>query len=478
MSNDLDFAALMESSSPGEQQRVKRRLRAGEVVEGTVVQIGQDSIFVDVGATVEARLDRSELEDKSGALPVKVGDLLRASVVRSDDVMGPVLTLALGKSSSTKGGIDLQALESAKQSGLPVMGSVQRAVKGGLEVSIAGVRAFCPASQVDTTYQADLSLFEGQTLSFRVTEIKDGGKSVVVSRKALLEEERKQQGQRVLEQLRVGGDFEGTVSSVQKYGAFVDLGGGVEGLVHVSELAHARIERVEDVLSVGEKVLVRLLAIEPPEKGTLPKLRLSLKARQEAPEVIVPGVGEVLTGKVSKLATFGIFVDTPKGTGLVPVRELGIPKGADFRKQFPLEKEVQVVLVSREDSGRLTFSIERVAGVEERENYRVFHARTEPNAPASSSVGSLGLLLQQKLGIQAAPEPKPEPTPRANPAPEQQTRAATPVVAPTPTTTESAASAPATPAPPVAAPLPASKPFGGSAPAGATPPPGVFRRRG
>lgn len=397
MSKD-DFASLMESSS--EQVRMGRRLRQGQVVQGTVVQIGKDSVFLDVGATAEGRIERGELEDKSGKLSVALGDTLSASVVSVSDVAGPVLSVALGKGTG-KGRLDMSALESARDGGIPVTGNVQRAVKGGIEVDISGVRAFCPASQIDTAYIADLNVFVGQSLTFRVIEIKDGGKSVVLSRKALLEEEKNRAASQVLESLKVGEDYQGNVTSVQKYGAFVDLGGGVEGLVHVSELAHSRVAQVQDVLSVGETITVRLLGMEPADKGAIPKLRLSLKARQEAPPEAKPG--QVLTGTVSRLTSFGVFVDTPSGSGLVPVRELGIPRGADFRKQFPVGKEVKVVLVNRDDSRKTTYSIARVADVEERHNYQEFTSRDKPSESSTTSMGSFGQLLQQKLGISPAP---------------------------------------------------------------------------
>ncbi|HEX2731437.1 MAG TPA: S1 RNA-binding domain-containing protein [Polyangiaceae bacterium] len=411
MSQDSDFASLMESMSSPDQVRTAKKLRPGQVVEGPVVQIGKDSVFVDVGAVSEGRIERAEFEDKQGKLSIKVGDRIRASVVKVSDVMGPVLSVALGKGQG-KAAIDVSVLENARSSGLPVSGSVQKAVKGGIEVLVGGIRAFCPASQVDSTFIADLATFEGQTLLFRVTEVRDGGRSVVLSRKAVLEEERKRGAERLIAELQVGNDYEATVMSVQKYGAFVELGAGVEGLVHVSELAHGRVERVEDVLNTGEKVRVKLLGLEPGEKGGSPRLRLSLKALIDAPVVVIPEAGEILEGTVSKLSQFGIFVDTAKGSGLVPVRELGIPKGADFRKAFPVGKVVQVVFVARDEQGRITFSIERVASVEERRNYRDFATRGQAGSaqPSETSVGSFGALLQKKLGI------KPSPAALASPA--------------------------------------------------------------
>lgn len=413
MNQPNDFASMMEALGNPQAARGSKRLRVGESVEGPVVQITKDYVFVDVGATVEGRIDRGELEDKKGELPVKVGDSIRARVASLNDLEGPKLVTALGRGTG-RSGVDLAALESAKNGQLPVEGTVTKAVKGGLEVSIGALRAFCPASQVDTTFVSNLATFEGQQLSFRVMEIKDGGRSIVLSRRALLEKERERAGAEVVQRLSVGGDFDGVVQSVQQYGAFVDLGGGVEGLIHISEMSHSRTNRVEDVLSVGETVTVRILAIEPSDKGPFPKLRLSLKARVDAPVSPTIEEGEVLVGKVSQLSAAGVFVDTPKGTGLVPQRELGLPRGADYRRAFPIDTEVRVVLVNKDHSGRMTFSISRVAGVEERHNYSEFaKTQSKGGAPKAANVGSFGELLASRLGIavpkDAAEAPQPEP---------------------------------------------------------------------
>ncbi len=480
MSKD-DFASLMEGGPSAATGRASTKLRAGQLVEGTVVQISKDSVFVDVGATSEGRIDRGEFEDRAGELKIKVGDKVRASVVSVSDVTGPVLAVSLGK--NQKGGIDVGALESAKESGVPVTGTVQKAIKGGVEVLVGSVRAFCPASQVDAAYVADLSTFEGQTLSFRVMEVKDNGRSVVLSRKALLEEERAREAERLLAELTVGSDFQGTVTSVQKYGAFIDLGAGIEGLVHVSELSHTRVDRVEDMLGVGEQVTVRLLALEPSDKGPFPKLRLSLKAREQAPESPSPEPGEVLEGTVSKVTSFGIFVDTKKGTGLVPARELGIPRGADHRKQFPPGKEVKVVLVNRDDSGKTTFSIARVAGVEERRNYREFTAQGKSSATEAKAVGSFGELLQKKLGIQpTAPKaPQARPVAAAAPAPaagsEAAARAATAAEPSSDAPSHAPAGSPAEPSEPRFYQHEVADTQAQPKTAQRTPPPGVFRRK-
>lgn len=396
-----DFASLMEASVKA-GRGTGRRLKNGEVVEGTVVQIGGDSVFVDVGATKEARVPRGELEDRDGNLRVAVGDRLRATVVDLNADI-PVLAIALGRT-----GIDLAGLQTARETGAPVAGKVTRAVKGGLEVDVGGVRAFCPASQVELGYAADLAPYEGQTFEFKVIELKDGGRSVVLSRRALLEVERRAKESALLETLVVGADLEGTVSSVTRHGAVVDIG-GLEGFVHVSELAHHRIERAEDAVSAGDRVAVRVLAIEHGDKGL--RVRLSMKARVDAPEPPTVQADEVLEAVVVKATGGGVIVSTPKGDGLVPMSELGLPPGSDHRRAFPAGRTLQVVVVQRDAArGRLRLSAVGVARVEERKNYRDF------SSGSGGSLGSLGDVLRKKLGLPDAPPPAPQATPVAAPA--------------------------------------------------------------
>jgi small subunit ribosomal protein S1 len=403
---------MMQQASGTENGRTSTRLRPGQAVTGSVVQIGHDCVFVDVGATAEGRIDRRELEDDKGQLKVQIGDTLKASVVSIDDVLGPRLSVAFGRGRSR---LDEGALETARDAKVAVEGVVGSAVKGGVEVRIMGTRAFCPASQLGTEFIADLSSFEGQKLEFLVTEVKNGGRDVIVSRKALLLSQQSQQSEQTLADLVVGNDYPAKVVSVQKYGAFVNLGGGVEGLIHISELTHGRVERVEDVLNVGEEVTVRLLAVQPGEKGAAPKLRLSLRALSDRPATEAePERGEVLEGTVSKVTPFGVFVDTAKGTGLVPTRELGTPKNSDNRRMFPIGKVVSVVLVSKDASRGVTFSMSRVANVEERQNYREFSRTQKSQKDEPSTLGSFGALLRQELKL---PEPPPAPARVEAPAP-------------------------------------------------------------
>jgi small subunit ribosomal protein S1 len=457
------FAALMKQAQD-RGTTTGRRLTPGEVLKVRVMQIAGDSVFVDCGTPGDGRIPRAELENDQGELRVTVGSLLDATVIdaRPD---GPRLSVGLGR----RGTLDTSALELARSSGAPVTGTVERAVKGGLEVSVGGISAFCPASQVDLTYTADLAPFVGQTLELLVLEIRDGGRSVVVSRRALLEQRRKEAATELASQLVAGADVEGTVKSTNKHGAVVDLG-GIDGFVHLSELARHRVERAEDAVNVGDAVKARILSVEPSDKG--PRVKLSLKALVAPDATNTPAPDEVLRAKVVSVGPRGITVSTTKGEGYVPLNELGLAPGADHRRAFPAGKEFDVVLVSNA-GGRVRFSATQVSRVEERKNFRDYGK--DSSGPSGQSFGRLGDLLRERLGLPPEPAPAPEP-PKAAPPPEPPKAA--PAPAPEPVR---AAPTPATPPSPPR-PLPATAP---TAPAPSAPPPssrrddppGIVRRR-
>ncbi len=387
--DDDDFAALFEQSISTGGGGANKRLNPGEVVQATVVQIGREAVFLDVGTRSEAQMDRYELEDRDGELTVKVGDRIRATVAQGGD--RPKLVMRFG-------GGDLSTLELALESGAPVSGTVNKAVKGGLEVNMGKVRAFCPASHVHLAFTPDISIYEGQTLSFKVLEIRDKGRSVIVSHKAYLQEERAVTGRETLASLSEGAIVSGTVMSVQAYGAFIDLG-GVEGLIHISELGHGRVERVEDVVAVGEEIQVKILTIQPGTEGTATRIGLSLRQASQdgAPETArtAKPAAEVVDAEVVKVEPFGVFIETAKGGGVVPTRELDVPPGSDPRRSYPVGKQVRVVAIGTDDKGRTRFSMRRVEDTEARANYRKF--RADQAGGKKTSVGSFGELLKQKL---------------------------------------------------------------------------------
>lgn len=395
MDDFSDFASLLEGASRG-SQRTDNRLEAGQIVEAVVLEISHEWVFVDIGTPQDGRIERNEFRTEDP----KKGDRLRLTVL--DPTMeGARLTLALGHGG---GSIDVSALELAQQGGTPVHGEVLRAVKGGLEIKLGDITAFCPASQVELGYANDLEAYVGQAHDFKVLEIREGGRSVVLSRRALLQDDARKRESEVVATLKPGSDITGTVSSIQRHGALVDLGGAT-GFVHISELASHRVERVEDVLREGEQVVVRVLSIEPGDKGL--RIRLSLKQLtvQAAQTAEPPKREEILDATVSKALNHGVIVDTQKGSGLVPLKELGLPPGADHRRVYPPGKQLKVVLVSRDGrEGKLRFSAVGVAGVEERRNYKEF-AQGQPHS--AKGLGSLGDLFRQKLGLPEAEEPAP-----------------------------------------------------------------------
>jgi small subunit ribosomal protein S1 len=399
MASDDDFAALFEQSLKTGRDEGTRKLERGQVVEGTVVAIGDDVVFVAVGTKSEGHVEKSTLLDDKGKLRVAVGDKLRLTVVHPGGREAPKLAASLGGA-----GIDAATLDLARQSGTPVEGEVTKAVKAGLEVDVGGVRAFCPASQIELGYAGDLTAYVGQRYFFRVLEVRDNGRSVVLSRKALLQAEREQKGAELLARLSVGDEVDGLVQSIQPYGVFVDLG-GFEGLVHVSELAHNRVANPSDVVSVGDQVRVKVLGIEPPAGKSSARVSLSMKALVQ-PEA-APSSDEILTGTVGRIEHHGIWVDTPQGGGFVPVAELGLPPGSDPRRAFQVGQTLEVVVLRRDPSGRLRLSVRAVAEAESRKNFRDF--RTGESGQSSRALGSLGDLLRDKLeGKPVAKAPKPD----------------------------------------------------------------------
>ncbi len=441
-----DFASLFGSKTPDPHQAATR-LTKGVIVEGTVVHIGATSLFLDIGQPSDARLDNHEFSDSNRRLP-KVGDTVRATVVSFDPGDVPVLSLALGR-----GVVNAAALEAAQAGDIPVEGVVTKAVKAGLEVEIGGVRAFCPASQVERSFTAELEPYVGQTMQFRVMEVRDDGRSVIVSRRALLEAEMAMQASERLGQLEIGSDVEGVVQSVHKFGAIVDVG-GIEGMVHISELARGRVERVEDVVNVDDNVTVRVLAIEETEKG--PRVRLSLKALLAPAKRDKAGRDEVLKAKVTRTSSFGVFIETKRGDGLVSSRDLVLPVGSDHRRAYPVGKEFEVVLVNLDkNTGKMRFSMTGVDEVRERQNFKEYSGAGTTKSKAAG-MGSLGDLMRKKLGL-PEPEPAPEPEPETE-EPKPVAEKAAPV--------EVQSKAPAVPAP---APAPKREP--------AQDPPGVVRRK-
>src|SRR5688572_3953467 len=263
MSESEDFATLFA------QHEARRALERGQVVKGRVIQVTAEHVFVDVGGKGEAWIDRAELADADGQLRVKVGDEVEATVVSTGDEIRLSHKLRQGAQAR-------EALAMAAQTGVPVDGKVAAVIKGGYEVTVGGLRAFCPFSQMDLRRAEPEQEYVGRVLEFRVTKYAEGGRNIVLSRRALLEEQAAEAARETRKKLVADAVLPGTVVSLTDFGAFVDLG-GVQGLVPMSELAHGRVERASDRLRVGEPVTVKVLRLDE-AKG---RITLSLKRSEE-----------------------------------------------------------------------------------------------------------------------------------------------------------------------------------------------------
>jgi small subunit ribosomal protein S1 len=293
-----DFAALFEASLKA------KRFEKGQTIEGIVVSIRPEVAFVDVGGKGEASIDIEELKDSDGNLEVAVGDRIQAVVVSTSG--GLTLSRKLARGAATA-----RQLEDAYQSGLPVEGKVERAVKGGFEVTIARQRAFCPFSQIDTL-RTEPAVHEGQVYEFRIIEFKNGGRDLVVSRRVLLEAQQRAVADAVRKSVVAGAVMNGRVASVRDFGAFIDLGGGVQGLLHVSEMGWSRVEDLSQVLKAGDEITVKVLRVDDDRQ----KISLGVKQLSEDPWSRVAAtyeVGQVHTGRVTRVTDFGAFVELEPG---------------------------------------------------------------------------------------------------------------------------------------------------------------------
>lgn len=327
-----DFATLFahEESIP--------TLQEGQIVKGRVVQISDDSVFVDIQDKGEAIIARAELEDAQGNLEVGVDDEVEATVVSTDTEIRLSRKLLKGMKARA-------LLETAVANGLPVEGRVAGVIKGGYEVMVAGIRAFCPFSQIDMRRVESSDVYLNQVLEFRVTRYGDNGRNIVLSRRQLLEEQARKAAEETRQKIIPGAVLSGTVSSLTDFGAFVDLG-GVQGLVHISELSHSRTVKSADLLSVGQTISVKVLKVD--EKTG--KIALSLKALEGDPWAAVPTQlreRQIVKGRIVRAMDFGVFVELLPGVdGLLHLSEVPRSQQGQVKEAAAAQEEITVMILS------------------------------------------------------------------------------------------------------------------------------------
>ena len=330
----------------------------GEVVRGTVVRVDKDEVLVDIGYKSEGVIPVAELSIRRSVNPideVQLGDEIDALVMTMEDADG---RLILSKKRA-RFEMAWKRIEGASESGETVEGNVIEVVKGGLILDL-GVRGFLPASLVDIRRVQNLDEFLGRTLTCKVIELNRSRNNVVLSRRAVLEEERKEARQAILDQLSPGDVVEGVISNIVDFGAFVDLN-GIDGLIHISELSWSHVNHPSEILEIGEKVEVKVLDIDRERQ----RISLGLKQTQADPwQQVVDAYAEfdVVHGRVTKVVTFGAFVEILPGVeGLVHISELAEHHVETPREVVAQGDQVEVKIIEMDpDRRRLSLSVKRV----------------------------------------------------------------------------------------------------------------------
>jgi small subunit ribosomal protein S1 len=333
-------------------------INEGEVVRGKVVRVDKDEVLVDIGYKSEGVIPVSELSIRRSVNPadeVNLGDEIDALVMTKEDADG---RLILSKKRA-RFEMAWKRIEGAAESGEPVEGTVIEVVKGGLILDL-GVRGFLPASLVDIRRVQDLDEFMSQTLRCKVIELNRSRNNVVLSRRAVLEEERREMRQAILDRLSPGDIVEGTISNIVDFGAFVDLE-GIDGLIHISELSWSHVNHPSELLEIGQEVRVKVLDIDRERQ----RISLGLKQTQSDPWQQVIDTyqqGDVVEGRVTKVVTFGAFVEVIPGVeGLVHISELATHHVENPREVVQQGETLRAKIIEMDaERRRLSLSLKRV----------------------------------------------------------------------------------------------------------------------
>jgi small subunit ribosomal protein S1 len=380
------FAEMFEKSF-----KKQGKLEPGQLVEARVVKITAEWVFLDLGGKGEGYLDKKELLDQDGKIGVREGDTLRAYFVSSENnEMHFTTKIGSGPGKQSQ-------LEDAWRNGIPVEGTLVKEMKGGFEVKIGGsVRAFCPFSQTGFRRDENQAEYIGKSLSFKIIEYGENGRNIVLSRKPILDEEKRTRKEELKARLTEGMKIRGKVTSIQNFGAFVDIG-GVEGLLPISEISYSRTEKVSDILSAGQDVEVIIKKLDWQNN----KFSFSLKDALPDPwDKVVDAfpLGSYHAGKVSRLAPFGAFVTLREGVdGLIHISKLGAGKRINHPREVVKEGQTVDVKIEAVDRAqrKLSLSLAEISRAAEEEAATIKEYEQQASGP--QSMGSLGDLLKAKI---------------------------------------------------------------------------------
>lgn len=377
-----DFANLLAKS----EGSLGRTLSVGDKISGEILSIGKDESFVSTGTIHDGVLLTQDLREKNNQLPYKVGDIIDVYVTQ---VRGTDIRLSTRPTAKNLA----EDLEDAFDMMMPVEGKVIETCNGGFRVSVLGKVAFCPISQMDSKRIEDQQFYINKKYEFLITKFEKGAKNIVVSRRRLLEEQKAEAEGAFLNSHKVGDEVTGVITRLEKFGAFLDIGENIEGLIHISEMGWSRIENPGDVVHVGDQVQAKILKIE--ETDSTIKVSLSMKQTQQEPWAQLSTnikVGQVVEGKVSRCMKFGAFVQIEPGIeGLIPLSELSSTKRVNHADEILKPNQIIKVLIKdvRPEEHRISLSLKDAEGRGQDAEWKDFSASQK-----SITFGSLGAAFQ------------------------------------------------------------------------------------
>lgn len=392
-SNHESFADLFKDDGPP-----KKQLSPGQKIKAVVVDVSQDSIFLDVGGKSEGFVDRKELEDETGDVTVETGDILEVYFLSSarNEML---FTTKIGGGSTSRA-----HLEDAYRNGIPLEGFIKKEIKGGFEVTVAGnVRTFCPFSQMDIKRISDPEDYVDQHMLFKITEYKENGRNIILSRRIILEEEREEKREVLKETLQEGMTVKGIITSIQKFGAFVDID-GIEGLIPISEIGWSRIEDIQEILTEGQDVEVVIMKLDWENERFSFSLKQALPDPWQNISQRLP-VGSSHSGTVERLTKFGAFVNLAEGIdGLIHISKLGGGRRINHPKEVLDEGQTVEVKIEDIDAEQKRLSLalvgemaaEEFDSASEKEDIKEFQAKHRESA-TGTSMSTLGDILRAKL---------------------------------------------------------------------------------
>ncbi len=381
--NEKSFAELLEESAKDRSAGLK----PGEALEAEIVNITGDWVFLNLDGKTEGYLDRKEVVDEAGNPTVSEGDRIRVYFLEAHNNEKHFTTRIVG------GAAARSFLENAWKGGIPVEGVVEKEIKGGFQVKIAGnTRAFCPYSQMALSRIENASEYAGKRLNFKIIDFTERGRNIIVSHRAILEQEREQKREALKGTLKEGMSVRGKITSIQKFGAFIELD-GLQGLIPISEISWGQVKDIHEILSIGQEVEAVIIKIDWEKNRIALSLKKALPDPWDQVDEKYPE-GSFHAGRVSRLADFGAFIELEPGIdGLLHISKLASGKKLKHAREALAQDqslEVKIEKVEREKK-RISLSL---AGTDSEEKRDEFDQYMDKGSPA---LGSLGDILKRKI---------------------------------------------------------------------------------